>query len=117
MANPSLPAWLTGVLTPLGAVLGVTASKLVDRWRNRKRDRAVAEVHEATAADKLVNTALRLLEQVQAELEELRTQLTACKDERRLQEQVIVGLRELVERLTQERDSLRDLLDQATRPR
>lgn len=117
MANPSLPGWLAAILAPVGAVIGAVAGKLVDRWRNRKRDQSAAEVHEASAADKLVGTALRLLEQVQAELQELRIQLTACKDERRTQEQVMVGLRELVEQLTKERDSLRDLLDQATRPR
>ena len=115
MANPSLPAWLTGVLAPTAAVIGALAKSMLDRWRNRREDHALAEVHEASAADTLVGTALRLLEQVQEELETLRAQLGQCRDERRSQEDVIVGLRCLIERLTSERDSLRDLLDQATR--
>ena len=116
MANPALPGWITATLAPAGAIIGAVAGKLVDRWRHRPKDRSIIEVHEATAADKLVGTALRLLEQVQEELEMLRSQLGMCREERRSQEDVIVGLRCLIERLTNERDSLRDLLDQATRP-
>jgi len=105
------------MLAPAGAVVGAVAGKLIDRWRHRPKDKSIVEVHEATAADRLVSTAMRLLDQVQAELEALRTQLAQCREERRSQEDVIVGLRCLVERLTNERDSLKELLDTATRPR
>jgi hypothetical protein len=116
MANPSLPAWLTGTLVPLGAVLGAFAKSLLEKWRHRRTDRAQAAVGMATAADTLVGTAMGLLDQVQTELEAIRLQLGQCREERRMQEDVIVGLRQLVERLTQERDSLRELLEQAARP-
>ena len=105
------------MLAPAGAVVGAVAGKLIDRWRHRPKDKSIVEVHEATAADRLVNTAMRLLDQVQDELGALRAQLEQCREERRSQEDVIVGLRCLIERLTGERDSLRDLLDKETRPR
>ena len=117
MANPSLPGWLAAVAAGIGTGLGAAASKLIDKWRNRKATAAAVQVHEASAADKLVGTAMRLLDQVQEELSGLRVQLGQCRDERRMQEEVIVGLRMLITRLTEERDSLRELLDQATRPR
>ena len=117
MANPEVPGWLTAVLTGAGAGLGAAARSLVSRWRNRRQNTAVSEVHEATAADTLVGTAMRLLEQLQAELESVKEQLGMCREERRTQEEVLIGLRSLVNTLTVERDSLRDLLDQATRPR
>ncbi len=117
MANPALPGWLAACAAAAGTGLGAAASKLIDKWRGRKQTKANVQVVEATAADKLVGTAMRLLDQVQGELEALRVQLGQCRDERRMQEDVIVGLRDLVARLTTERDSLRDLLDQATRPR
>jgi hypothetical protein len=117
VANPALPGWLAALAAAAGTGIGAAASKLVDKWRNRKQNRAATQAHEATTADKLVGTAMRLLDQVQEELADLRVQLGQCRDERRAQEDVIVGLRSLIERLTQERDSLRDLLDQATKPR
>ena len=117
MANPEVPGWITGLLAAAGAGLGAAARSLVGWWRNRKRADAVIEVHEASAADTLVGTAMRLLQQLQAELESVKEQLAFCREERRTQEEVVVGLRLLVNRLTEERDSLRELLDQATRPR
>lgn len=116
MANPALPGWLAAIAAAAGTGVGAAASKLVDKWRNRKTAAAAVEAHEATTADKLVGTAMRLLDQVQEELADLRIQLGQCRDERRMQEDVIVGLRTLIDRLTEERDSLRELLDQATRP-
>lgn len=117
MANPTLPGWLAATAAAFGTALGAGASKLIDRWRCRKQRKAAVQVHEASAADKLVGTAMRLLDQVQEELAGLRVQLGMCRDERRMQEEVIVGLRTLIARLTEERDSLRELLDQATKPR
>jgi hypothetical protein len=117
VANPQLPGWLAAIAAAAGTGIGAAASKLIDKWRGRSQARAAMQVHEATAADKLVGTAMRLLDQVQEELAGLRVQLGQCRDERRMQEEVVVGLRELIVRLTTERDSLRELLDQATRPR
>lgn len=115
MANPE--GWLTAVLTAAAGGLGVAARSIVTRWRDRKKDEALVEVHEANAADTLVGTAMRLLSQLQLELESVKEQLAFCREERRLQEDVLVQLRELVAALTEERDSLQTLLDQATRPR
>jgi hypothetical protein len=115
VANPE--GWVTAALTAAGAGIGAAARGLVSRWRNRKQDAAVAEVHEATAADTLVGTAMRLLTQLQLELESVKEQLGFCRAERRLQEDVLTDLREIVARLTEERDSLQKLLDEATRPR
>lgn len=117
MANPSMPAWLAAVLAPAGAVIGGVAGKLVERWRLRRRDHAIADVHEATAADKLVGTALGLVEQLRLELEQMRERLATCQKERSLQENMLAALREIIGTLTEERDSLRTLLDEATRPR
>ena len=115
MANPE--GWLTAVLAGAGAGIGAAAKALVDKWRTRHKDHAVAEVHEAQAADTLVGTAMRLLQQLQLELESVKEQLAFCREERRLQEDVLTDLRSIVEVLTEERDSLQQLLDQATRPR
>ena len=115
MANPE--GWVTAILTAAGAGIGAAARGLVSRWRNRKKENALAEVHEASAADTLVGTAMRLLTQLQLELESVKEQLAFCREERRLQEDVLTSLQEIVARLTDERDSLQSLLDQATRPR
>jgi len=115
LANPE--GWVTAVLTAAGAGLGAAARTIVNRWRNRKQTDAQVEVAEASAADTLVGTAMRLLTQLQVELESVKEQLAFCRQERRLQEDVLTQLRRLVEALTEERDSLQTLLDQATRPR
>jgi hypothetical protein len=117
MATPELPAWLTGILVPAAGVVGAFAKSLLARWRSRHQTVAEAEAAEASVADTLVGTALRLVEQLQLELESMRERLAQCQAERRLQEEVLVGLREIVARLTEERDAMRNLLDQATRPR
>lgn len=117
MANSDTAGWLTGLLTAAGAALGAAARTIISRWRSRRHRQADFKGQEATTADTLVGTAMRLLEQLQCELESVKEQLGQCREERRTQEEVLVGLRSLVNTLTSERDSLRDLLDQATRPR
>lgn len=111
MPSPNLPAWLTGILAPASAVLGAVAKGLLDRWRHRPKDQADLHAANANAADTLVGTAMRLIEQLQLELESLRERLAFCQKERDLQEDVIGRLRDLVDTLAEERDAMRTLLD------
>ncbi len=115
MANPEFPGWLTAIFTAAGAGVGAAARTIVNRWRNRKQTAAQIGVAEASAANTLVGTAMRLLSQLQVELESVKEQLAFCREERRLQEDVLTDLRVIVETLTEERDSLQQLLDEATR--
>jgi regulator of replication initiation timing len=116
MANPDIPGWLTAIFTAAGAGIGAAARSIVVRWRSRRERHAQDSMAEATAADTLVRSALGLVRELQLELESLRQRLSMCQSERRLQEDVITQLRDLVDTLTEERDTLAKLLEEATRP-